>query len=236
MRSRRSLCQRDVEPVGPCSIAVVSNAVVTDDLAATLAGFALQDAFQRRATFTRANLIASTERVLRGVSVADAGDRSAFVDRIADAAQAQAVELTPRPDDESLPAWAQTALHQQPELSRQDQARLLRCIAAWRAYSGTGEANTESWGKTPDPSDARMMRAWDAAHANLPAMTHKNTWGQGHEPFPEAALSSVAPVSINVQPQETAPALSSRPNPEVEHRDLLLDATRGRLQAGPSRE
>jgi len=46
-------------------------------------------------TFTRANLIASTERVLRGVRMGSAADREKLVDRVVEAAALEAVSLSP---------------------------------------------------------------------------------------------------------------------------------------------
>ncbi|GAB3253088.1 MobF family relaxase [Arthrobacter pigmenti] len=60
-----------------------------------LAGFVVADAGMRRATFMRANLIASTERILRGVRMPTASGRHALVDRVVEAATVTAVPLTP---------------------------------------------------------------------------------------------------------------------------------------------
>ena len=60
-----------------------------------LAGFVVADAGMRRATFMRANLIASAERILRGVRMPTAGARHALVDRVVEAAAVAAVPLTP---------------------------------------------------------------------------------------------------------------------------------------------
>ncbi|GAB2714190.1 MobF family relaxase [Arthrobacter bambusae] len=75
--------------------AVVANADIGDDVVDVLGKFALHDAGTRRTTFTRANLIASTERILRGVRMGPAEDREELVNRVVGAAAAQAVALSP---------------------------------------------------------------------------------------------------------------------------------------------
>jgi len=75
--------------------AVVANADIAPDVVAVLGRFALHDTGSRRTTFTRANLIASTERVLRGVRMGSAADREKLVDRVVEAAALEAVSLSP---------------------------------------------------------------------------------------------------------------------------------------------
>src|SRR5699024_7538780 len=62
----------------------------------TLSSWALADAAAQRTTFTRANLIASSERVLRLVRCDSAEERARLVDTVVDDALDKAVELTPR--------------------------------------------------------------------------------------------------------------------------------------------
>lgn len=62
----------------------------------TLSSWALADAATQRTTFTRANLIASSERVLRLVRCDSAEERAQLVDTVVDDALDKAVELTPR--------------------------------------------------------------------------------------------------------------------------------------------
>lgn len=73
----------------------ITSAMITDDVSAKLATWSLQDASQRRSTFTRANVRASAERVLRLVRCADFDQRRQLVDRVVDEALQNAVELTP---------------------------------------------------------------------------------------------------------------------------------------------
>lgn len=61
-----------------------------------LAQWTLADASTRHATFTRANVIASSERVLRLVRCASVDQRRELVDSVVDEAMEQAVPLTPR--------------------------------------------------------------------------------------------------------------------------------------------
>ncbi|XKH55527.1 relaxase domain-containing protein [Citricoccus nitrophenolicus] len=68
---------------------------LTDDVIGQLAGWTLADAATRRATFTRANVTASAERITRLVRYRTAADRHAATDRLVDTALAQAVQLTP---------------------------------------------------------------------------------------------------------------------------------------------
>jgi conjugative relaxase-like TrwC/TraI family protein len=76
-----------------------SRPVRTADIPARLvdlfASYALRDASGRRTTFNRANLTASTERLLRGVRMGSASDREILVSRVVDAAVGHAVGLTP---------------------------------------------------------------------------------------------------------------------------------------------
>lgn len=60
-----------------------------------IASWALADASSRRTTFTRANVHAATERVLRLVRCPSAAERERLVDGIVDQALEQAVSLTP---------------------------------------------------------------------------------------------------------------------------------------------
>lgn len=70
--------------------------MLTDDVQQQLANWSLADASQQRATFTRANVVASSERVLRLVRCDSAEQRRALVDSVVDRSLASAVELTPR--------------------------------------------------------------------------------------------------------------------------------------------
>ncbi|WP_426979947.1 MobF family relaxase (plasmid) [Pseudarthrobacter sp. O4] len=76
-------------------VAVVANADLGQDVVDALGKFCLHDASSRRTTFTRANLIASTERLLRGVRMGSAADREQLVDRVVEAAAVTAVALSP---------------------------------------------------------------------------------------------------------------------------------------------
>jgi conjugative relaxase-like TrwC/TraI family protein len=86
--------------------AVVANAVghadttitgyqLTDDVVGQLATWTLAEAAARRATFTRANVTASAERITRLVRYRTAADRHAATGKLVDTALAQAVQLTP---------------------------------------------------------------------------------------------------------------------------------------------
>ncbi|WP_024821107.1 MobF family relaxase [Arthrobacter sp. 31Y] len=75
--------------------AVVSNGDIAADVVDLLGSFALHDAGTRRTTFTRANLIAATERLLRGIRMGTASDREQLVDRIVESAAGQAEALSP---------------------------------------------------------------------------------------------------------------------------------------------
>ncbi|REE02273.1 MobF family relaxase [Citricoccus muralis] len=68
---------------------------LTDDVVGQLAVWTLADAATRRATFTRANVTASAERITRVVRYRTAADRHAATDRLVDTALALAVQLTP---------------------------------------------------------------------------------------------------------------------------------------------
>ncbi|WMY80074.1 MobF family relaxase [Citricoccus sp. I39-566] len=68
---------------------------LTDDVVGQLATWTLADASARRATFTRANVTASAERITRLVRYRTAADRHAATERLVDTALAEAVELTP---------------------------------------------------------------------------------------------------------------------------------------------
>ncbi|SEB29810.1 MobF family relaxase [Arthrobacter woluwensis] len=76
-------------------VTFLTAADLTPDLTRRLAGLVLQDAAQRRTTFTRANLIASTERLLRGVRVNAMEERIKLQELIVTDATEQAVSLTP---------------------------------------------------------------------------------------------------------------------------------------------
>lgn len=84
----RAAVGRDVMRITPDML----DAQVTDRLAA----WALNDASQRRTTFTRANVRAATERVLRLVRCTSFAERAELVDHVVDTALASAVDLTPR--------------------------------------------------------------------------------------------------------------------------------------------
>ncbi|GAA4759328.1 MobF family relaxase [Citricoccus nitrophenolicus] len=68
---------------------------LTDQVVGQLATWTLADAATRRATFTRANVTASAERITRLVRYRTAADRHAATDRLVDTALALAVQLTP---------------------------------------------------------------------------------------------------------------------------------------------
>ncbi|MCR4487694.1 relaxase domain-containing protein [Micrococcus luteus] len=68
---------------------------LTDQAREALAVWVLTDASVRRTTFTRANVLASAERVLALVRFDTAEDRHAAADELVDTALAQAVSLTP---------------------------------------------------------------------------------------------------------------------------------------------
>jgi hypothetical protein len=76
-------------------IAIVANADLGQDVVDALGKFCLHDAGTRRTTFTRGNLIASTERVLRGVRMGSVADREQLVGRVVEAAAVAAVALSP---------------------------------------------------------------------------------------------------------------------------------------------
>lgn len=69
--------------------------MVTPEIIEQISQWTLTDASQRRTTFSRANVRASAERVLRLVRCSTADDRHALVDQIVTAALDKAVALTP---------------------------------------------------------------------------------------------------------------------------------------------
>lgn len=75
---------------------VIRADMLNDDVLQKLSEWSLSDASQQRATFTRANVVASSERVLRLVRCESADQRRALVDSVVDRSLASAVELTPR--------------------------------------------------------------------------------------------------------------------------------------------
>nr|WP_255459510.1 MobF family relaxase [Micrococcus sp. TA1] len=68
---------------------------LTDDVVGQLAAWTLADAATRRATFTRANVTASAERITRLVRYRTATERHAATEKLVDTALARAVQLTP---------------------------------------------------------------------------------------------------------------------------------------------
>lgn len=74
---------------------VVTGSMLNDDMVDRLGKWVLTDAGARRTTFTRANIIAGTERILRTVRCQTSEDRELLADRIVNAALSQAVDLTP---------------------------------------------------------------------------------------------------------------------------------------------
>ncbi|MGQ7788900.1 MobF family relaxase [Nesterenkonia sp. K-15-9-6] len=68
--------------------------MLTPEIMHTFGRWALADTAQRRTTFTRANLIASAERVLRLVRCRDHHERHQLVSQVLDIAESQAVSLT----------------------------------------------------------------------------------------------------------------------------------------------
>lgn len=74
---------------------LVTADLLDDATIAKLGHWVLTDTGMRRTTFTRANLLASTERILRTVRCRNATDREQLAERIVTAATAQAVDLTP---------------------------------------------------------------------------------------------------------------------------------------------
>ncbi|QUL78029.1 MobF family relaxase [Brevibacterium sp. SMBL_HHYL_HB1] len=73
----------------------VTAEMVTPDVIEQISQWTLTDASQRRTTFSRANVRASAERVLRLVRCPTADDRHALVDQIVNATLDKAVSLTP---------------------------------------------------------------------------------------------------------------------------------------------
>lgn len=74
---------------------VIGPDMLTADVREQLADWVLADTAARRSTFTRANLIASAQRITRLVRFADFDDRMAITDDLVAMAQDQAVALTP---------------------------------------------------------------------------------------------------------------------------------------------
>src|SRR5690625_2261169 len=74
---------------------VIRPEMLTEDVREQLADWVLADTAARRSTFTRANLIASAQRITRLVRFADFDDRMAITDDLVAMAQEQAVALTP---------------------------------------------------------------------------------------------------------------------------------------------
>lgn len=76
-------------------VRTVTAAMVTPAIIEQVSQWTLTDASQRRTTFSRANVRASAERVLRLVRCPTAADRHALVDEIVTATLDKAVSLTP---------------------------------------------------------------------------------------------------------------------------------------------
>ncbi|WP_431711458.1 MobF family relaxase [Glutamicibacter uratoxydans] len=74
---------------------VITATMLTNTAVERLGHWVLTDAGMRRSTFTRANLLAGTERILRAVRCTSATDREELANRIVEAALSQAVNLTP---------------------------------------------------------------------------------------------------------------------------------------------
>lgn len=70
--------------------------MLNDDVLQKLSEWSLVDASQQRSTFTRANVVASSERVLRLVRCETAEQRRVLIDSVVDRSLDSAVELTPR--------------------------------------------------------------------------------------------------------------------------------------------
>src|SRR5699024_4070104 len=75
--------------------AVISADMLTADVRHQLADWVLSDTSARRSTFTRANLLASAQRITRLVRFADVDERLAVADDLVATAQDMAVSLTP---------------------------------------------------------------------------------------------------------------------------------------------
>lgn len=73
----------------------ITASMLDQDTIDRLGHWVLTDTGTRRTTFTRANILASTERILRTVRCHRAEDREQLAERITEAALAQAVVLTP---------------------------------------------------------------------------------------------------------------------------------------------
>lgn len=76
-------------------VRTVTGDMITEDIVEQISQWTLTDASQRRTTFTRANVRASAERVLRLVRCPSAADRHALVDRVVTATVDKAVSLSP---------------------------------------------------------------------------------------------------------------------------------------------
>lgn len=77
------------------STAQITNAMLDQDVIDQLGNLALTDTSLRRTTFTHANLIASAERITRGIRTPTVQEREVLIDRIVQAGQDQAVSLSP---------------------------------------------------------------------------------------------------------------------------------------------
>lgn len=75
---------------------MIRASMLDDSMMQQLSTWTLADASQRHPTFTRANVVASSERVLRLVRCDSAEQRRALVDGVVDRAMDSAVALTPR--------------------------------------------------------------------------------------------------------------------------------------------
>lgn len=75
--------------------AVITPDMLTDDVRAQLATWVLADAAARRSTFTRANLLASAQRITRLVRFTSIDQRLSVADDLVATAQANAVALSP---------------------------------------------------------------------------------------------------------------------------------------------
>ncbi|XKH52067.1 relaxase domain-containing protein [Citricoccus nitrophenolicus] len=141
---------------------------LTDDVIHQLAGWTLADAATRRATFTRANVTASAERITRLVRYRTAADRHAATDRLVDTALTHAVQLTPTrsiaPDTED-PAVAH---HGQSVFDHQRIAGLWtsRQVIKDEAYLMTRATEATGPRLDPDTTTAKVARvATSAGHA-----------------------------------------------------------------------
>lgn len=94
------------------SAGVVTSAMVTDQVRAALSRWSLQDASMRRTTFSRANVVASAERVTRLIRCSDAQQRNELVESIVDQALEQAVMLS----DKRFPTFEVDAAQHDPTM------------------------------------------------------------------------------------------------------------------------